>query len=137
FPCENLKSTSQNDKMIHDPVRWINREPDHQESVDSLISFLQKIDPEDYSKYAVLFRTNRTMLEYEQKLSESQIPTYIVGAGNFFQRQEIKDIFRILNWLVSPHSKIKREEVLNTDWFQRDLCRLKSLEEKLIPKIPK
>ena len=49
-----------------------------------------------YKDFAILYRTNAQSRVFEEKLVMHNIPYRIVGAVNFYQRKEIKDILAYL-----------------------------------------
>jgi DNA helicase-2/ATP-dependent DNA helicase PcrA len=58
-------------------------------------------DP-DYSKFAVLYRTNAQSRALEEACMRFDIPYRIVGGIQFYQRKEIKDIVAYLRLIQNP-----------------------------------
>lgn len=86
-----------------------------------------------YGQFAVIFRTNRNMGSYYQQMRQFKIPAQLIGAGNLFVCQEIRDMFRIINYLVTPGDLIKREEALQSSIVRGNELILKELMDQVIP----
>jgi DNA helicase II / ATP-dependent DNA helicase PcrA len=121
-------------EQISHVVKWI---PSHELGEKQAVAFfLQEVDPGTYNKYTILFRTNKSMLEYEQKLNQVGIPTKILGGGDFFKRPEIRYVFHILNWIMAPDDLIRKNEVLGIPWVNFDHEKLERLYKELKRVIP-
>jgi DNA helicase-2/ATP-dependent DNA helicase PcrA len=119
---------------IDSVIKWI---PPHElGEIEAVVSFLQNVNPETYSQYTILFRTNGPMLEFEQKLNAAGIPAKILGGGDFFQRPEIIAMYHILKWIIAPDDMIRRNEALRTPWVNFDHSKLERLCARLKGVIP-
>jgi DNA helicase II / ATP-dependent DNA helicase PcrA len=70
----------------------------------NIVDFIKKMKDTDKIKergqIAILYRTNAQSSPFEQIFLQEGIPYKIFGAFKFFERKEVKDIFRILNILL-------------------------------------
>ena len=67
----------------------------------------------DYSDFAILYRTNAQSRVFEEKLVGANIPYRIVGAVNFYQRREIKDILAYLRTINNGLDDISVKRIIN------------------------
>lgn len=67
----------------------------------------------DYSDFAILYRTNAQSRVFEEKLVTANIPYRIVGAVNFYQRREIKDILAYLRTIDNGLDDISVKRIIN------------------------
>jgi len=68
----------------------------------------------DFSKFAILYRTNAQSRTIEEYLIRSGIPYKIFGGVGFYSRKEIKDLVSYLKVFYNPKDSISWERVLNT-----------------------
>lgn len=66
-----------------------------------------------YSDFAILYRTNAQSRVFEEKLVAANIPYRIVGAVNFYQRREIKDILAYLRTIENGLDDISVKRIIN------------------------
>ena len=78
---------------------------DEASSIAAAIAAVTRSGQADYRDFAILYRTNAQSRIFEEKLVTNNIPYRIVGAVNFYQRKEIKDM------LISIYSGTRREYV--------------------------
>ena len=78
------------------------------ESVSSAIAHAVSNDKADYKDFAILYRTNAQSRVFEEKLINYNIPYRIVGAVNFYQRKEIKDILAYLRTIENGKAYYQR-----------------------------
>lgn len=64
---------------------------------------------EDYSTFAVLYRTNAQSRVFEEAFLHEAIPYSLVGGVRFYERKEIKDVLAYLRLLVNPEDEISRK----------------------------
>lgn len=57
----------------------------------------------NYSRTAVLSRTNKINQEISLALRDSDVPCFVIDEFKFYRRQEIKDILAIFKLLVNPY----------------------------------
>jgi ATP-dependent DNA helicase Rep len=58
---------------------------------------------ENYSRFAILYRSNFQSRLYEKALRDHSIPYQISGGTAFFERREIKDIMAYLRLITNPN----------------------------------
>lgn len=66
-----------------------------------------------YKDFAILYRTNAQSRVFEEKLVMHNIPYRIVGAVNFYQRKEIKDILAYLRTIENGLDDISVKRIIN------------------------
>lgn len=66
-----------------------------------------------YHDIAVFYRTNAQSRAIEAALRDKGIPYRIVGAVEFYQRKEVKDILAYLKLCVNPDDRIALERIIN------------------------
>lgn len=118
FEAEDLVAHDQTIGKTEDFIKYISL--DGYEDAERVALFIKEQihEGEEYGDYAILFRTNRNMAKFEEVLNRFEIPTQMVGAGNFYHKKEIIDAYRLLNWLVTPEDPIKQSEALVTDYLR-------------------
>ncbi len=65
------------------------------------------------SEIAVLYRTNACSRTLEAELRRANLPYRIVGAVEFYERREVKDLIAYLRVVVNPHDSLDLLRVLN------------------------
>lgn len=83
------------------------------ESVSSAIAHAVSNGKADYKDFAILYRTNAQSRVFEEKLINYSIPYRIVGAVNFYQRKEIKDILAYLRTIENGMDDISAKRIIN------------------------
>lgn len=63
----------------------------------------------NYSDYAVLYRTNAQSRVFEEALLHTGIPYVLVGGTRFYERKEIKDVVCYLRLVMNPEDDIARK----------------------------
>ncbi len=66
-----------------------------------------------YKDFAILYRTNAQSRVFEEKLILQNIPYRIVGAINFYQRREIKDLLAYLRTIENGLDDISVKRIIN------------------------
>ena len=66
-----------------------------------------------YKDFAILYRTNAQSRVFEEKLVLRNIPYRIVGAVNFYQRKEIKDLLAYLRTVENGLDDISVKRIIN------------------------
>jgi DNA helicase-2/ATP-dependent DNA helicase PcrA len=64
--------------------------------------------------FAVFYRVNALSRPLEQMFRQRQVPFQLVGAVEFFQRKEIKDLLSYLMLLNNPRDEVALRRVINT-----------------------
>ena len=67
----------------------------------------------NYENFAILFRMNAQSRLFEEALRLRGIPYKVVGAFQFYDRKEIKDILAYLNLFVNSHDEVSLIRVIN------------------------
>lgn len=67
----------------------------------------------NYNEFAILYRTNAQSRIFEEKLIHANIPYKIVGAVNFYQRKEIKDMLCYLKTIDNASDDIAVKRIIN------------------------
>ena len=67
----------------------------------------------NYENFAVLFRMNAQSRLFEEAFRLKGLPYTVVGAFQFYERKEIKDILAYLNLFVNPEDEVSLLRVLN------------------------
>ena len=83
------------------------------EAVSSAIARAVENGEASYKDFAVLYRTNAQSRVFEEKLINYNIPYRIVGAVNFYQRKEIKDILAYLRTIENGMDDISAKRIIN------------------------
>lgn len=83
------------------------------ESVSSAIAHAVSNGKAVYKDFAILYRTNAQSRVFEEKLINYNIPYRIVGAVNFYQRKEIKDILAYLRTIENGMDDISAKRIIN------------------------
>ena len=83
------------------------------EAVSSAIARAVETGEASYKDFAVLYRTNAQSRVFEEKLINYNIPYRIVGAVNFYQRKEIKDILAYLRTIENGMDDISAKRIIN------------------------
>ena len=68
---------------------------------------------EDYSRFAVLYRTNAQSRVIEEAFVQSGIRYRMYGGLRFYDRKEVKDILAYLRVLVNPSDDISVRRIIN------------------------
>ncbi len=71
-----------------------------------------------YGDIAVLFSSTNHVPVFEQAFQSAGIPYYVVGSRNFFRRQEIWDIFELMQTLNREDDVLSLIAVLRSPFFQ-------------------
>lgn len=66
-----------------------------------------------YKDFAILYRTNAQSRIFEEKLVAGNIPYKIIGAVNFYQRKEIKDLLAYLRTISNGLDDISVKRIIN------------------------
>lgn len=74
-------------------------------------SEIEKLRGDDYSRFAVLYRTNAQSRVIEEAFLHYSIPYTLVGGTRFYERKEIKDILSYLRLIVNPEDTIATERI--------------------------
>jgi ATP-dependent helicase/nuclease subunit A len=67
-----------------------------------------------YGEIAILLRTRNHLNEIEEQLRKSGIPFKTIGGIGFYQRQEIYDVYHLIQFLVNPQNDMALIGVLRS-----------------------
>lgn len=102
-------------KAKGDPIYFTQFENEYEEAgvIASAISHAAADGEADYGDFAILYRTNAQSRVFEEKLIQENVPYRIVGAVNFYQRKEIKDILAYLRTIDNGLDDISVKRIIN------------------------
>lgn len=66
-----------------------------------------------WGDFGVLFRTSAQTRPFEEAFRLTGVPFRLVGAFEFFERKEVKDVLSWLRLIVNPHDEISLLRVIN------------------------
>ena len=69
------------------------------------------MDPDPYSHFAVLYRTNAQSRAIEEVFLRYGIPYILVGGTRFYDRKEVRDVLSYLRLLVEPEDPVAKERI--------------------------
>ncbi len=87
-------------------------------------------EQEQYSEFAVLYRTNAQSRIFEEALRKRNIPYKIYGSISFYERKEIKDTLAYLRVVVNQHDNEALKRIINYPARGLGKVTLGRLEEK-------
>lgn len=122
FYPESLRPRIKQDNIdISKAHDWI-LAPNSSRQSNCLVEFLKKQmqNNVELNKFTILFRSNYEVVEYSKILKEAKVPHKIIGGGDLFNQQEVVDIYKLVNFIIHQDSQIRREEALQTIYFQSD-----------------
>ncbi len=73
---------------------------------------LLKREYDDFSDFAVLYRTNAQSYSFEKAFMNYQIPYKIVGGVRFYDRKEVKDVLAILKLVINQRDQVSLSRVV-------------------------
>ncbi len=73
-----------------------------------------KEEGKDYSDFALLYRTNAQSRVLEEVFMQEGLPYRLVGATQFYQRMEIKDLMAYLRVISNPADDFSLSRIINT-----------------------
>ncbi len=74
---------------------------------------LASYQQQDYSDFAILYRTNAQSRIMEEALRKRNIPYKIYGGQSFYQRKEIKDLLAYFRLTVNPNDEEAFKRIIN------------------------
>ncbi len=66
-----------------------------------------------YESVAVLYRTNAQSRSFEEAFRRERIPYHVVGAMQFYERKEVKDVLAYLKLAVNPSDDVAFRRIVN------------------------
>ncbi len=98
-----------------DPIYFTQFDTEYYEAEHVVSDIRNAVDKygADYNEFAILYRTNAQSRIFEEKLVRANIPYKIVGAVNFYQRKEIKDLLCYLKTIDNGSDDIAVKRIIN------------------------
>ncbi len=98
-----------------DLVNFTQYENEYEEAEQIVSDIYNKINNDglSYKDFAILYRTNAQSRIFEEKLVRRNIPYKIVGAVNFYQRKEIKDLLSYLKTIDNGSDDLAVKRIIN------------------------
>ncbi len=98
-----------------DPIYFTRFENEYEEAgvISDAIAHTVADGEAAYKDFAILYRTNAQSRVFEEKLIANNVPYRIVGAVNFYQRKEIKDILAYLRTINNGLDDISVKRIIN------------------------
>ncbi len=89
---------------------------DQEDEVNFVVDEVEALRSEQKSlnNFVILYRTNAQSRVVEEVLLKRSIPYRIVGAVQFYQRKEIKDILAYLRLINNSKDEVSLERIINT-----------------------
>jgi DNA helicase II / ATP-dependent DNA helicase PcrA len=97
-----------------EPIQLYEADNEHDEAyfvADTIVKGRQ--NGQNYSDFAVLYRTNAQSRVIEEVFLKSNIPYQMVGGMKFYERREIKDLLAYLRLVVNPDDDLSLTRVIN------------------------
>jgi len=103
------------EKQKGDAIYYTQFENEYEESgcIADAIANVVSAGLASYKDFAILYRTNAQSRVFEEKLVLHNIPYRIVGAVNFYQRREIKDLLAYLRTIENGMDDISVKRIIN------------------------
>lgn len=68
---------------------------------------------DEYSDFAILYRTNAQSRTFEEALRKANMPYKIYGGLSFYQRKEIKDVIAYFRLVANPNDEEALKRIIN------------------------
>jgi DNA helicase-2/ATP-dependent DNA helicase PcrA len=96
-------------------IKIIRALSDREESVQVVneIYRIARDERQDYSRFAILYRTNAQSRLFEETLRKLNIPYRVYGGTSFYQRKEVKDLLAYLRLAVNREDEEALRRVIN------------------------
>ena len=96
-------------------IKVLNALNDQEEGFLVVNEIFQKrmAEHDNYSDFAILYRTNAQSRVFEEVLRKRNIPYKIYGGLSFYQRKEIKDLLAYFRLVVNPKDDESFKRVIN------------------------
>lgn len=110
-----LQKTVFSENAIGERIRVLTAMNEHEEGylvANELFDHRMR-DHENYSDFAILYRTNAQSRVFEEILRKRNIPYKIYGGLSFYQRKEIKDILSYFRLIINTKDDESFKRVIN------------------------
>ena len=94
-------------------VYYVDNGIEEAQQVIMLLKKAHEIDPEAYSRSAIIYRTNAQSKDFEDRLMINDIPYHIVGSLRFYDREEIRDCIAMISLLTNPRDSVAFQRMIN------------------------
>lgn len=103
------------EKPAGEPIGFVQFDSEYEEAdrIAQDIAYAVQNDGKQYQQFALLYRTNAQSRVLEEKLIKYSIPYHLIGAVNFYQRKEIKDILAYLRLLNNSQDDLSAKRIIN------------------------
>lgn len=90
-------------------LEWI----DEKHEAELIVNTIRDTKAENYSEFAILYRTNGQSRLLEESLIRKNIPYRVFGGVKFYERKEIKDILAYIRIIFNPLDSMALKRVIN------------------------
>ena len=113
---------------------YLDQDQEAYSEIKKLKSIIQK-EKDIWDNSAVLFRTQRQSRVLEEACMKLEVPYKVIGAMNFFDRKEVKDVIAFLKVVSGQHDNSDIERIINTPTRgigSTSVKKLKEINENLL-----
>ena len=110
-----LQKTVFSENAIGEKIKVLTAMNEHEEGylvANEIFDYRMKAH-ENYSDFAILYRTNAQSRVFEEVLRKRNIPYKIYGGLSFYQRKEIKDILSYFRLIINPRDDESFKRIIN------------------------
>lgn len=86
---------------------------DEKHEADLITNIIRDSKAENYSDFAILYRTNGQSRLLEESLIRKNIPYRVFGGVKFYERKEIKDILAYIRIIFNPLDTMSLKRIIN------------------------
>ncbi len=90
-------------------LEWI----DEKHEAELIANTIRDSDAENYSEFAILYRTNGQSRLLEESLIRKNIPYKVFWGMKFYERKEIKDILAYIRVIFNPLDSMSLKRIIN------------------------
>ncbi|MGM9781966.1 MAG: ATP-dependent helicase [Paludibacteraceae bacterium] len=110
-----IRKTIYSQGEVGSRIRVLSSYSDYDEAfaVATTINNSLRTTGDDYSDYAILYRTNSQSRTLEEALRKYNIPYKIYGGLSFYQRKEVKDVLAYLRLIINSDDEEAFKRVIN------------------------
>jgi DNA helicase-2/ATP-dependent DNA helicase PcrA len=110
-----LQKTVFSENAVGERIKVLTAMNEHEEGylVTNEIFDHRMKEHENYSDFAILYRTNAQSRVFEEILRKRNIPYKIYGGLSFYQRKEIKDILSYFRLIINPNDDESFKRIIN------------------------
>ena len=110
-----IRKTVYSKGEVGDKIRVMGAYSDYDEAFAVAAALCDKLaaNHDEYSDYAILYRTNAQSRVLEEALRKRAVPYKIYGGLSFYQRKEVKDVLAYLRLIVNPSDEESFKRVIN------------------------